>query len=128
MFPDQDLLAHVFRGKWIALGWQYNALKTMRYWHGAFWRDEEVKNLHYICLKPWKRRPELSQGKSTAGGKYTVDAGDFKDIKELDLGVPEEQADAVTHSWWWDEYEEMRDELERDGYGELEYLEKWMAK
>ena len=25
-FPDQDSLAHFFRGRWHAVGWQYNAL------------------------------------------------------------------------------------------------------
>ncbi|TVY33990.1 Galactinol synthase [Lachnellula subtilissima] len=36
MFPDQDLLADFFRGRWMSVGWRYNALKTMRYWHPSF--------------------------------------------------------------------------------------------
>ena len=38
------------------MGWQYNALKTMRYWHENLWRDGEVRALHYIVDKPWERR------------------------------------------------------------------------
>ena len=44
-FPDQDLLAYVFEGKFIPLGYQYNALKTLKGCHEAMWRDEDVKNV-----------------------------------------------------------------------------------
>lgn len=102
MFPDQDLLADVFFGKWIALPWIYNGLKTMRYWHGNFWRDEEVKNVHYICDKPWKRRPEMRDG------RYVVDAGRYAEVMDGDVGTDNLRADAVTHDWWWQEWEEMK--------------------
>ncbi|KAI1840902.1 hypothetical protein JX265_013398 [Neoarthrinium moseri] len=79
-FPDQDFLAHYFDSKWKALGWQYNALKTMRYWHENIWRDEEVICLHYIVDKPWTRRigPDGNAG--------------YK------------ERDGVTHQWWWQAY------------------------
>ncbi|KAK7921702.1 NADP-dependent oxidoreductase domain-containing protein [Apiospora marii] len=80
-FPDQDFLAHFFRGRWRALGWQYNALKTMRYWHGGLWRDGEVVCLHYIVDKPWARRVGAD---GVAGYKGR---------------------DGATHQWWWDAYE-----------------------
>jgi inositol 3-alpha-galactosyltransferase len=76
-FPDQDFLAHFFRGKWQALGWQYNALKTMQYWHKNIWRDESVICLHYIVDKPWTRRVD---GDGVAGYKGQ---------------------DGTTHQWWW---------------------------
>ncbi|TVY71258.1 Galactinol synthase, partial [Lachnellula suecica] len=41
LFPDQDFLADFFKGRWKSVGWQYNALKTMRYWHTSFWDDDE---------------------------------------------------------------------------------------
>ena len=80
-FPDQDFLAEFFRNKWASLGWQYNALKTMRYWHPNIWRDDEVVVLHYIVDKPWALR---NKPDGTAG--Y--------------LG-----RDGVTHSWWWDSFD-----------------------
>lgn len=52
-FPDQDFLAEFYRGRWKPIGWQYNAIKTGRYEHPDMWRDEEVRNLHYIVKKPW---------------------------------------------------------------------------
>ena len=55
-FPDQDLLADVFHGRWVVLPYVYNALKTLRWKgvHDVFWRDDEVKNVHYILSpKPW---------------------------------------------------------------------------
>lgn len=145
MFPDQDLLAEVFKGKWEALPWCYNALKTMRYWHGNFWRDDEVRNVHYICDKPWKRRP---QRKSQADmvdvdpnapanpleepinprSRYTCHPGSFLEIHDAELGIPAEEADAVTHGWWWDAYEQMRDQLVREQYGSLDYLEALVGK
>jgi inositol 3-alpha-galactosyltransferase len=86
LFPDQDFLAEYFRGRWRSVGWQYNALKTMRYWHDNMWSDEEVKNLHYIVDKPWSRRVG-SDGVAGYLGR-----------------------DGVTHQWWWDEYERWESE------------------
>lgn len=56
MFPDQDVLTELFRGRWAALPYVYNALKTLpgREAHSAIWRPERVKNVHYILEpKPW---------------------------------------------------------------------------
>lgn len=49
-FPDQDLLGDVFKGRWVALPYIYNALKTLRWEgvHDTIWRDKHVKNVHYI--------------------------------------------------------------------------------
>ena len=65
VFPDQELLADVFRGRWVTLPYVYNALKPMRKEgvHSAIWRDERVKNVHYILSpKPWDERPEDAEG------------------------------------------------------------------
>ncbi|GAM86845.1 hypothetical protein ANO11243_048650 [Dothideomycetidae sp. 11243] len=85
-FPDQDFLAHFFSNRWQSLGWQYNALKTMRYWHTNIWRDDAVVVLHYIVDKPWAARRRED---GTAG--Y--------------LG-----RDGVTHGWWWDAFDRWREE------------------
>lgn len=56
-FADQSLLSELFRDRWVALPYVYNALKTLR-WpgvHDAIWRDARVKNVHYILTpKPWE--------------------------------------------------------------------------
>ncbi|KAK2627605.1 hypothetical protein QTJ16_003571 [Diplocarpon rosae] len=91
LFPDQDLLAAFFRGRWRPLGYQYNALKTMRYWHPAMWRDAEVRNLHYIVDKPWRARVG-ADGVAGYLGK-----------------------DGETHRWWWRAYEGWERERERMG-------------
>ena len=52
-FPDQDLLADFFHGKFLPISYRYNALKTLRYCHKEMWRDEDVKNVHLILKKPW---------------------------------------------------------------------------
>ncbi|XEU96142.1 hypothetical protein FSHL1_001427 [Fusarium sambucinum] len=81
-FPDQDLLADVFKGRWVALPYIYNALKTMREpsVHGTIWRDDRVKNVHYILSpKPWD---ELEADGSWAGGQEI-------------------------HKWWHDAYKSM---------------------
>lgn len=55
-FADQSLLGDLFYGRWVALPYIYNALKTLR-WKGVhqqIWRDDRVKNIHYILSpKPW---------------------------------------------------------------------------
>jgi hypothetical protein len=60
-FADQSLLADTFPGRWFGLPYIYNALKTLRwdYVHGPIWRDENVKNVHYILSpKPWDETGE----------------------------------------------------------------------
>jgi alpha-N-acetylglucosamine transferase len=55
-FPDQELLSVAFKGRWAPLPYIYNALKTIRpeHVHGPIWRDDKVKNVHYILSpKPW---------------------------------------------------------------------------
>lgn len=83
MFPDQDLLAEVFRGRWKPLPWCYNALKTLRIIHPQLWRDEEVRCVHYILSdKPWRTRP----------------------------GRGDPQYEEV-NQWWWDAFEGLRAEM-----------------
>ncbi|KAK1780271.1 nucleotide-diphospho-sugar transferase [Copromyces sp. CBS 386.78] len=56
VFPDQDMLAIVYRDKWKPLPYVYNALKPMRDCHANLWKDEDVKVLHYILDKPWESK------------------------------------------------------------------------
>ncbi|KAI0257592.1 glycosyltransferase family 8 protein [Lactifluus subvellereus] len=87
-FPDQDLLAAFFQGRWKPLPWVYNALKTLRVIHKNLWRDEEVRCLHYILSdKPWKARVQES------------DAVD--DLAEMDR-------------WWWERFDGLIKELGDD--------------
>ncbi|EOD44223.1 Glycosyl transferase family 8 [Neofusicoccum parvum] len=61
-FADQSLLSDVFGGRWVAIPYIYNALKTMRWKgvHDAIWRDDEVKNVHYILgPKPWQETKDM---------------------------------------------------------------------
>lgn len=82
-FPDQDLLADYFDGRWRPLSWRYNALKTLRVIHPQLWDDNEVHCLHYILNdKPWKR----PRG---TGGEYEE-----------------------VNGWWWDRYEILAKELQ----------------
>lgn len=59
-FADQSLLADLFRDRWVALPYIYNALKTLRWQdvHAPIWQDKRVKNIHYILSpKPWDEKP-----------------------------------------------------------------------
>lgn len=57
-FADQSLLGDLFYGRWVALPYTYNGLKTLRGIHAPIWRDNEVKNIHYILSpKPWDEKP-----------------------------------------------------------------------
>ncbi|CAO3642111.1 unnamed protein product [Cunninghamella echinulata] len=52
-FPDQDFLNEEFESQWTELPYTYNALKTMVFGHSDVWNINEIKNLHYILVKPW---------------------------------------------------------------------------
>lgn len=94
-FPDQDFLAEFFRGRWLSIGWQYNALKTMRYFHPNIWRDDQVVCLHYIVDKPWARR---IGDDGTAGYRGR---------------------DGITHRWWWEMLEDWERETHERGAAEV---------
>lgn len=60
-FADQSLLGDLFKGRWVAIPYVYNALKTLRWQgvHSEIWRDEYVRNVHYILdPKPWDEKHE----------------------------------------------------------------------
>ena len=59
-FADQSLLSDLFKSRWVALPYIYNALKTLRWKdvHAPIWRDDKVKNVHFILSpKPWDEKP-----------------------------------------------------------------------
>ncbi|CAN8105704.1 unnamed protein product [Discula destructiva] len=66
-FADQSLLSELYKGRWVALPYVYNALKTLR-WddvHKPIWRDDKVKNIHYILTpNPWDELD--AEGNSTS--------------------------------------------------------------
>lgn len=101
MFPDQDFLAHFFKDRWLAVGWQYNAIKTMRYWHPQMWHDEGVICLHYIVDKPWAKRV----GKDGLAG--------YKG------------RDGPTHKLWWELWRHW--ELERKSSEVFDIMKKHVA-
>lgn len=66
-FADQSLLGERFHGRWVPIPYIYNALKTLRWKgvHDAIWRDDEVKNIHYILSpKPWDETMETAAEES----------------------------------------------------------------
>ncbi|KAI5897609.1 glycosyltransferase family 8 protein [Schizophyllum commune H4-8] len=89
-FPDQDLLAAFFHGRWRPLPWYYNALRTLRTVHTNCWRDDIVRCVHYILTgKPW----------------------------EVPRPKGESEADLLER-WWWGYYDAVAKELrEKDPEG-----------
>ena len=103
-FPDQDLLSEVYRGRWKPLPYIYNALKPLRTIHSKLWRDEEVKNVHYIFAeKPWHKKPSRKHDPSDP----------FHEV----------------HLWWWDSYGSLRSNLLDEGHHDtVEYLRSYVAQ
>lgn len=99
-FPDQELLSDVFADRWVSIPYVFNALKTLRWEgvHGAIWRDEEVRAVHYIfAKKPW----------------HEIDSGDGNGNGEVDVLKVKEKLDD-TSLWWWEaNWERKRLERER---------------
>ena len=54
VFAEQDFLNEHFRGRWVALPYVYNALKTLPFQHPGLWDAAAVKNVHFIIDKPWE--------------------------------------------------------------------------
>ncbi|KAK7463696.1 hypothetical protein VKT23_005635 [Stygiomarasmius scandens] len=99
-FPDQDLLSEFFRGKWKALPWYYNALKTLRVIHPQEWSDEEVRCLHFILRdKPWIARTPAT-------------LGPFDEV----------------NSWWWQHFDELEEEIKSKSSEDWEFIASLVDK
>lgn len=84
-FADQSLLGDLFNGRWVALPYTYNALKTLATVHTPIWRDDEIKNIHYILSpKPWDEK--LGE-ESQATHKWWTEANSERLAKERDIGI-----------------------------------------
>lgn len=86
-FPDQELLSDVFYGRWVSLPYVYNGLKTLRgeKVHGEIWRDEEVKNVHYIfARKPWD---EATGEPTDELSRWWWEANGRRQGRERELGI-----------------------------------------
>ncbi|KAF8330417.1 nucleotide-diphospho-sugar transferase [Cantharellus anzutake] len=126
-FPDQDLLADVFKNKWVPLPYVYNAMKHMRIAHKDIWRDADIKCLHYVMDKPWQYRPlppsatsgvqretQLSTTLASckAGGSLLEGAAMRRIQQEFD--------ELVHH--WWAAFDEL--ELEMSGSEHWDVIEE----
>ncbi|KIM24984.1 glycosyltransferase family 8 protein [Serendipita vermifera MAFF 305830] len=115
---DQDLIGTFFGGggeepegwgditkdeigdPWMRVPYYYNALRTMRNKHSSFWRDEDIRAIHYIGDKPWMVRPPAS-------------------------GT---EAYEPTMRWWWASYNKLLEKLEKDGRKvDIGYIESHVA-
>lgn len=89
-FSDQSLLGDVFNGRWVGIPYIYNALKTLRWKgvHDAIWRDDKVKNVHYILSpKPWDENDDDKKKEGRDG----------------------------SNQWWWDIHEKRLAEEKKAG-------------
>jgi lipopolysaccharide biosynthesis glycosyltransferase len=90
-FADQSVLSGLFRGRWVALPYVYNALKTMRWEgvHDAIWRDGEVKNVHYILApKPWNEVDKEGKWSGTEESHiWWVEMNRERKEKEAEQGI-----------------------------------------
>ncbi|KAF4975508.1 hypothetical protein FZEAL_7694 [Fusarium zealandicum] len=93
-FADQSLLSDLYRERWVALPYTYNALKTMRREgvHDAIWRDENVKNVHYILSpKPWDEIDEAGDWTGSDGShRWWVDMNQARKASEREKGIPDD--------------------------------------
>ncbi|KAK3296762.1 glycosyltransferase family 8 protein [Chaetomium fimeti] len=110
-FAEQSLLSILFRGRWAALPYVYNALAPMRRRQGghgaALWRDGEVRAVHFILVpKPWEGVGGDGRGE---GGDGDVDGGKHKggDRDNKD-GEDDDEDEYETWRWWREADEERR--------------------
>jgi len=87
-FADQSLLSDLFRHRWVPIPYIYNALKTLRWHdvHASIWRDENIKNVHYILMpKPWTTRETTEDDEVTHGWFFKLN--DERLAKEKEAGI-----------------------------------------
>ncbi|KAH7325870.1 glycosyltransferase family 8 protein [Stachybotrys elegans] len=93
-FADQSLLSDLYRGRWVPLPYIYNALKTLRWKgvHDAIWRDDCVKNVHYILSpKPWDEIDDNGEWTGTEEShRWWVDANRERRAAEKEKGLSDD--------------------------------------
>lgn len=93
-FADQSLLSDLYKGRWVPLPYVYNALKTLKWVgvHHQIWKDEEVKNVHYILApKPWDEMDEEGRNVGTdPTHQWWVDANNERLKLEVEKGLPKD--------------------------------------
>ena len=92
-FADQSLLSDIFYGRWITLPYVYNALKTLRRKgvHDAIWRDENVKNIHYLLNpKPWDEDEEARKVKADPVNVWWWEFTDEREKEEKEKGIDDQ--------------------------------------
>ncbi|KFA52221.1 hypothetical protein S40293_00460 [Stachybotrys chartarum IBT 40293] len=93
-FADQSLLSDLYRDRWVPLPYVYNALKTLRWKgvHDAIWRDDQVKNIHYIFSpKPWAELDGNGQWTGTEEShRWWIDANRERKLAEKKQGIPDD--------------------------------------
>jgi hypothetical protein len=62
-------------------------LKTLRTAHAQIWRDEEIKNVHFILGKPWNDKEVENSGEDTHVWWWEMD--EERQIKEKEAGLSE---------------------------------------
>lgn len=88
-FADQSMLSECFPGRWVALPYIYNALKTLRWKgvHDVIWRDDKVKNAHILLSpKPWDEKGE-DKGKNDETHKWWWVVNDERTAEEQYKGI-----------------------------------------
>jgi hypothetical protein len=143
-FADQSLLSELFRGRWVALPWVYNGLKTMRWErvHGRLWyvffsssfllfqsdhgyHPETPVNMGghkgTWCLQPSQSNPS-ERNKRLTLSPHSRDDEKVKNVHYILTPKPWEmgEQDAARlvdgpDRWWWDvEWERRRWEAETE--------------
>ncbi|GME93597.1 unnamed protein product [[Candida] boidinii] len=97
IFPDQDLISDIFKGKWLSLSYIYNCLKTFNLIHKDIWDINEIKIIHYILTpKPWNllkndysnelidNQIEKGNGNEKTNKKFNDDTETFKYWFDID--------------------------------------------
>ncbi|KAG0350893.1 hypothetical protein BGZ54_003539 [Gamsiella multidivaricata] len=128
LFPDQDLLNEVFAGRWIALGYGYNALKTLPSAHSPIWKED-------LAFPPFELKDkaaviEDTYWSSTTTTPNTDTCTDTEiarpsvmpvvnihyilekpwDVKDLEKARQESNRFVNLYRWWWQAHDELMQE------------------
>lgn len=114
----------------------YNALKTLRIIHPAIWRDEDVRNVHYMCVcclpPPVPRsnhrpRPMLTR-RAFAAPPFAPRSLDkpWQAPRNKPSASSADPSTQLLHGLWWDRYEEMLALMKKQEQSGWEVVDEWV--
>lgn len=106
----------------------YNALKTLRIIHPNLWRDEDVRNIHYMCAGLIFAQQIPLPGLTTSPSSTRSLDKPWQAPRDKPTASSADPSTQYLHGLWWDRYEEMLALMKKQEDSGWEVVDEWVKR